>query len=386
MSAVKNRFVLVLLVLSVGVIAPPINSQSNPSNRVSEKDVLLVRRVDPIYPDDARQASVHGTVMLHIIIGIDGAVKSLKVLQGPPSLVPAAAEAVRQWRYKPYLLDGRPTEVQTTVTVNFALQAPIVETLPCSNAITPAARSSETSEKAGPQGGESFQQSKAHFAAAMTALQDAKQIESQLKSRSAVDKDQLRAKFGSACGSAVTEFQHADQLTGPNEKKNHSAILANLASTYALAGRHNDAAATFQRAIEWQPSSELYANISTELGKEGKFADASAACESAINLDPKVAGRCWLNIGIVLYNSGHFIEATGYLEKASASDPRNAMGWYLLGDSLRNASTFDKSAGSGAEPRIAEAYRRCLQLDPEGPYAERARTALKGMNVPVSVP
>jgi predicted Zn-dependent protease len=123
-----------------------------------------------------------------------------------------------------------------------------------------------------------------------------------------------------------------------------------------------------------------------ELAKDNKLVDATAACENAIKLDPTMAGTCRRNIGITLYNTGHFEEAIGYLEQASASDPKNALGWYLLGDSLRSASKSETTAGGRAQPRIAEAYLKCLQLDPEGPYAERAKIALKEMHAPVSAP
>lgn len=381
MRTTKNRFVPGLLLLAAGMIAQQSFVQSTPPKSVSEKEVLPVRRVAPIYPDDARQAKVQGVVKLDIVIAVDGSVKSLKVVQGAPSLVPAAADAVRQWRYKPYLLNGKSTEVATTVTVTFSLDASVVETLPCGDTIPPAANSSETYESPGPQGGGSFQQAKTHFVAANTALLEAKQIESQLKSRTSADRDQLRAKFGSACGTALTEFRLADNLTGPNEKINHSLILANLASTYALAARHKDAAATYQLAIAWKPSSGLYANMSIELGKEEQFADASAACDTAISLDTNAADTCWRNLGIVFYNASRFTEAIGPLQRASVSGPQNAMGWYLLGDSLRRTSEPDKT-----KAKATEAFQRCLQLDSAGPYAERARMALREMHVPVSAP
>src|SRR4029077_4677223 len=111
MRMAKTRFLPGLLLLGAGMIAQQGFAQSHVSRKVTEKDVSMLHRVEPIYPDDARRARVEGSVILQIIIGTDGAVKSLKVLQGPPSLVPAAAAAVRQWRYKPYLLNGKPTEV-----------------------------------------------------------------------------------------------------------------------------------------------------------------------------------------------------------------------------------------------------------------------------------
>lgn len=81
----------------------------------------LVTKTTPVYPPIARAAHVGGTVVLHAIISKSGAIQDLKVESGPPMLQGAALDAVRQWRYKPYLLNGEPTEVDTTITVNFNL-------------------------------------------------------------------------------------------------------------------------------------------------------------------------------------------------------------------------------------------------------------------------
>jgi protein TonB len=81
----------------------------------------LMNKVEPVYPPLARTARVQGQVVLTAIISKDGAIQDLRVLSGHPLLVQAALDAVRQWRYKPYLLNGQPVEVETTVTVNFTL-------------------------------------------------------------------------------------------------------------------------------------------------------------------------------------------------------------------------------------------------------------------------
>jgi protein TonB len=73
----------------------------------------------PIYPPIARAAHVSGAVVLHAIISKEGTIKNLEVVSGPEMLKNAALEAVRNWRYKPYILNGDPTEVETTITVNF---------------------------------------------------------------------------------------------------------------------------------------------------------------------------------------------------------------------------------------------------------------------------
>jgi protein TonB len=74
---------------------------------------------NPVYPPIARAAHVSGAVVLHAIISKEGTIKNLSVISGPEMLRTAATEAVQNWRYKPYLLNGEPTEVDTQITVNF---------------------------------------------------------------------------------------------------------------------------------------------------------------------------------------------------------------------------------------------------------------------------
>ena len=75
----------------------------------------------PPYPAVARQARIQGSVVLQAVIGKDGKVKALRALSGHPMLLPAALDAVKQWRYQPYYLNGDPVEVDTQVTLNFRL-------------------------------------------------------------------------------------------------------------------------------------------------------------------------------------------------------------------------------------------------------------------------
>lgn len=84
---------------------------------------LLLYRIEPTYPPLARQAHIQGVVVLTAIIDKDGNIQNLQVVSGHPFLTPAAIEAVKQWRYKPFLLNGQPLEVETAVTVTFQLRA-----------------------------------------------------------------------------------------------------------------------------------------------------------------------------------------------------------------------------------------------------------------------
>jgi protein TonB len=82
---------------------------------------MLVQRTQPVYPPLAKQAHVSGTVMIQATVSKTGSVVNPKVVSGPPLLQQAALDAVKTWRFKPYMLDGEPTEVETTVNVTFAL-------------------------------------------------------------------------------------------------------------------------------------------------------------------------------------------------------------------------------------------------------------------------
>lgn len=80
---------------------------------------MLTHRVEPVYPSIAQHAHIAGTVELKAIIAKDGTIQNLQLISGHPLLVPAAMDAVKQWQYRPYILNGEPLEVETTIIVNF---------------------------------------------------------------------------------------------------------------------------------------------------------------------------------------------------------------------------------------------------------------------------
>jgi protein TonB len=82
---------------------------------------LLIRKIQPAYPPLARQARIQGNVLLQAEISKDGTIENLRLISGHPMLAPAAIEAVKQWKYKPYILNGEPVEVDTQITVIFSL-------------------------------------------------------------------------------------------------------------------------------------------------------------------------------------------------------------------------------------------------------------------------
>ena len=91
------------------------------ASRVVEAN--LIHDVTPQYPLEAGRARIEGTVVLLAVIGADGSVRDVRVESGLPILAQAAIDAVKQWRYKPYLIDGQPVEVDSRITINFNLSA-----------------------------------------------------------------------------------------------------------------------------------------------------------------------------------------------------------------------------------------------------------------------
>jgi TonB family protein len=81
----------------------------------------ILSKTQPVYPQEAKDQKIQGAVVLDAVISKDGSIKSLKLVSGPKELSQSAWDAVKQWTYKPYLLNGNPTEVETTITVNYHL-------------------------------------------------------------------------------------------------------------------------------------------------------------------------------------------------------------------------------------------------------------------------
>jgi TonB family protein len=113
-----------LTAMNPGIVLPGANLAAPiPAIRVSQGITggKLVRRVEPQYPYQAKQQRVGGDVMLQAVIGKDGRVHDIKTIRGNEMLAAAAMNAVRQWRYEPYKLNGDPVEMQTEITIKFAL-------------------------------------------------------------------------------------------------------------------------------------------------------------------------------------------------------------------------------------------------------------------------
>lgn len=95
-------------------------SRQRPRVAAEVMEQLLIHKVDPVLPETGGSpAPGQDAVVLNAVVGTDGRVMNVRPLSGPPALLSAAADAVKWWKYQPYLVDGRPVEVETTVTVGF---------------------------------------------------------------------------------------------------------------------------------------------------------------------------------------------------------------------------------------------------------------------------
>jgi protein TonB len=104
------------------VAPPPAPHPATPTFRTSSMlQGSLLHQVQPTYPPLAKTARIQGPVVIEAVISKAGVIENLRVVSGPPLLVKAALEAVSEWRYRPYILNNEPVEVETRITVNFTL-------------------------------------------------------------------------------------------------------------------------------------------------------------------------------------------------------------------------------------------------------------------------
>ena len=109
------------IISSTPVAVPKVATPQRVRVSLGVSQGLLIKKVQPAYPPLARQARIQGRVLLQAEISKDGTIENLRLMSGHPMLAPSAIEAVKQWRYKPYFLNGEPVAVETQITVNFTL-------------------------------------------------------------------------------------------------------------------------------------------------------------------------------------------------------------------------------------------------------------------------
>lgn len=236
-------------------------------------------------------------------------------------------------------------------------------------------------EKKKAEAANKFKEMKTHFDNGVHAMSDADSVKTQLRGAQPDQRAALQTTLNTDYQTAITEFTQAQQGTAANDP-NQSIILSDLGSAYDGAGKYDDAVDTLQKAAALKPTPAIYQQLGTDLARQGKMSDAGASCDKAATLDPanKDAGElCYRNIGIILTNAGKMNDAVAPLQKATQLNPNDADAWYLLGNALV-AGIDTKQEGNKqvyvVPPGTEEAYKKYLELQPNGQHAEEAKQSL----------
>jgi tetratricopeptide (TPR) repeat protein len=218
-------------------------------------------------------------------------------------------------------------------------------------------------------------------------------LQTQIHSAPADQRPALQDKLKTDAQAAVSDFQQAETLVGEKDAKNHAVILANLGQAYSLTGQYDQAITAYQKAVALNPEAPTYMNLSLAqinvaaaatdpATVSAHVADASASCDKVATLDPTSTTKCWKNIGIVLSNKGDFKDAVAPLQKVTQLDPKDAQAWYLLGSAFTGLIE-PKQEGDKMTfvipPGTADAYQKCIDIDPNGPYAAEAKQNLDAL-------
>jgi Flp pilus assembly protein TadD len=230
-----------------------------------------------------------------------------------------------------------------------------------------------------------------HFTAGNDSLKDSATLRAELKTAPADQKSAIQEKLNADYQTAITELKAAEEGVPPKDTKNHAVVWANLGQAYEYSGHYDEAVDAYQKSIALVPQAVLYEHISTSLANAAiaktppdgaKLAEAGAACEKVAVLDPTGTARCWKNVGIILTNKNVMKEAIVPLQKAAQADPKDAQTWFLLGNALA-AGIESKQQGDKMTfvipPGTTEAYQKCIDAAPTGPYAAQAKAVLDGL-------
>jgi tetratricopeptide (TPR) repeat protein len=232
---------------------------------------------------------------------------------------------------------------------------------------------------------------KAHFNVGLGAMFDAQALRVQLAAAPMDRKPVVQGKIDSDYQIAIREFQLAEEANSEGgEVKTQAMIWGHLGEAYDATGKYGAAVLAYEKAIKLQPEAIYYTNQSkaeaslalanaNPKNTEKELSDADANCEKAATLDIATGARCWKNIGILLSNKGDMKGAIMPLEKTTQLDAKDALSWFLLGTALlATAETHEKNNVRTVvfSPEAAEAFRKCVDADPHGPYSSQAKDVL----------
>ncbi len=244
------------------------------------------------------------------------------------------------------------------------------------------------------QAQDTFKVMKAHVDDGIAKFNEINTLQTQIHSAPPDQRSALQAQVKTDATAAAQDFQQAETMVGDKDTKNHAIILANLGQAYSLSGQYDQAVAAYQKAAALNPEAPTYLNMSlaqvnmaaqtTDPAAASKdVSDAGASCDKATALDPTSTTKCWKNIAIVLTNKGDFKDAVAPLQKVTQADPKDAQAWYLLGTAdvgLIDSKQEGNKMTYIIPPGTADAFEKCIALDPNGPYAVQAKQNLDALS------
>jgi len=299
-----------LLAMLIAVLVCRTAAQSNPPEQVDVpsgvSQGLLIYKVQPTYPPLARQARVQGTVVLQAVIDKDGSIKDLTVTSGHPMLIQAALDAVRQWRYRPYYLNGEPVLVQTTINVNFQLSGAPSE----AESNEPSAKSGAAGQAGSSSPAEAAQEDANTLFANASSAVGSHDCSTAIPLATRVT--QLRPQHGGAWNLLGLCYLELDELQKAEDSfKRQIAVFPqtpfaynNLGRVYARKRNFDMADAQFRKQIELNPRDRYaHMNLASSLRSQQKCDQAIPEFQLAVELTPESAGphaglaQCYLDQG-----------------------------------------------------------------------------------------
>lgn len=239
-----------------------------------------------------------------------------------------------------------------------------------------------------------FKIMKGHVDDGVAKFTEINSLQAQIRTASADQKSALQAQLKTDAQAAAQDFQQAEAMIGEKDNKNHAIILANLGQAYSFTGQYDQAIAAYQKAATFNPEAPTYLNMSLAqvnlaaqttdpVAASKDVSDAGASCDKATALDPTSTTKCWKNIAIVLTNKGDFKDAVAPLQKITQLDPKDAQAWYLLGTAdvgLIDSKQVGDKMTYVIPDGTADAFQKCIDLDPNGPYAAQAKQNLDALS------
>ena len=228
-----------------------------------------------------------------------------------------------------------------------------------------------------------FGKLKTHFNAGNAALEEEKAAKAELAKAVGAEKAEAQGKVEQSASKALAEYQQAlAAVTDPADVKNKAAVYSQIAAAYELEGKYEEAVQAYQQDVAARPDAGAYNNLGNNLAKIGKMDEARAAYDQSAALDPAGAPLAYRNFGVVLFNAGKLKDspAVDLLKKATEAEPNNQQGWFLLGAALAANMQVEQTGEKinfKFPPGTAEAFQKCIELDPKSAIAELARKNLE---------